>query len=115
MQGGNGADVIFAQVASKSQTPATEQYSESTFLRLAGGAITLMAIGQKALDLPADGSWAVFELQRTRGKFGAIKRWGWCVAIKDQETDNPHFDVSWQREFAAQSVGGGVSRNGQKR
>jgi hypothetical protein len=108
-------DLIFAQVASKSQTPATEQYSESTFVRLGGGAVTLMAIGQKALDLPADGSWAVFELQRTRGKFGAIRRWGWLNKIDDQNTDRPRFDVAWQREFSAQSVGGGVERNGQIR
>ncbi len=107
--------LVFAQVASKSQTPATDQYSESTFVRLAGGALTLMAIGQKALELPADGSWAVFELQRTRGKFGAIRRWGWLNKIDDQNTDHPKFDVSWQREFAAQSVGGGVERNGHKR
>lgn len=115
MSDSNGVDLIFAQVSSKSQTPATEQYSESTFVRLGGGAVTLMAIGQKALDLPADGCWAIFELQRTRGKFGAIKRWGWCVSIKDQDTDNPKFEVSWQREFSAQSVGGGVERNGHKR
>lgn len=101
-----GACVV-GVVASKNEQAPNENYKyHSTFIRLAGGALTLRVNG-KAADCPADGELAIFQLERSRS--GAIPRvvcWGWIASVSP---DN--LDVTWVKTLGGvPSSGVGIKR-----
>lgn len=104
---------VIGQVQSKNEMPPNDQYkSYSTFVRLAGGALTVRGNG-KASDLPADGQWAIFHLERSRsGSTPRIISWGWLNDIGGIDTNDPQVDVQWVKSLGAggPSSGGGMVR-----
>lgn len=102
-----GACVI-GVVESKNELAPNDNYkTHSTFIRLAGGALTLRVNG-RAGDCPADGELAVFQLERSRsGSVPRVVCWGWVQNILP---DN--LDVQWVKTLGAggPSSGGGIAR-----
>ncbi len=115
LEGEQIANLVLGCVANKTETPPNEQYkNSSTFVRLSGGAVMLLA-SCTAADLPADGSWAVFEVQQSRsGRVAKIVRWGWLDGLSEIYGPNPKFDIEWVRTVnnGQATASGGITRNG---
>lgn len=105
---------VMGRVDSKNEMPPNEQYKGySTFVRLAEGALTIRANG-RAGDLPADGEFAIFQLERSRsGSTPRIVSWGWITEASGLGGPDPQVNVEWVKSLGAggPSSGGGVKRH----
>lgn len=95
-------------VDSKNELAPNDNYkTHSTFIRLAGGALTLRVNG-RAGDCPADGEMAIFQLERSRsGSVPRVLCWGWIASVNPES-----LEVEWVRTLGAggPSSGGGIAR-----
>lgn len=85
------AACVVGVVDSKTEQPPNENFRfPSTFIRLAGGALTLRVNG-KAADCPADGELAIFQCERSRsGHVPRVVCWGWIASVSPET-----MDVTW--------------------
>lgn len=108
--------VLIARVDSKSYQPPREGYKDgTTWIRLAGAAVTLRAVGDLAAQLPTDGEWAAFQLRGSRsGSIPLVVGWGWVNEISSLYNGSPKTDIQWMATFGRNgaSVGGGVKPPG---
>ncbi len=109
-------DILIGRVESKSYQAAREGYREgTTWLRLSGASVTLRAVGDVSSKLPADGSWAAFQVRGSRsGSIPLILSWGWVNELSNLYNGIPKIDINWVGNFSrgGSSVGGGVQPPG---
>ncbi len=112
-------NVVIGEVSDISESAQKNQAGKETgkvnsFIRLAGGAITILAVGVAPDKLPANGAIAAFEIKRSRaGKMGLVTAWGWLDAaaigpISDLN-DVDKLAIDWQLKL---NGNGGQVRNG---
>lgn len=69
--------ILVGVVEGKRFSPASGNYKDSTFITVSG--VSLIAPCSPG-DLPQDGFWAAFNVERSRsGKASLVRSWGWPV------------------------------------